>query len=366
MSAPGFTDMSDTPEVQHLLRPSALADYLAEHLPVENDAPLGAYRVRGGHSNETFFIWRGDEHYVLRRPPLGNYLPTAHDVAREWRVLNALAPTDVPVPHPILFCDDLSIIGAPFYLMTQLQGTVLRTRLPSWATNPATTHSIGLALVNTLAQIHSVDWRAAGLEGFGKPEGYLERQIRRWITQLDGARTRAIPDLDAVTHWLAAHIPESPPATIVHGDYRMDNAMYADSLPVRIVGILDWEMSTLGDPLADLGYLLAFWRDPGDPPSSLTVVRSFSLTQSPGFPSRAELADHYAARTGHAIPAEAMAFYHALAIWKMAILLEGSYKRHLSGVTDDPFFAELEHGVPELASAALQVTREGSLPEASA
>ncbi len=372
MGTTPLTDMIDRPDVQRLLQPEQLSTYLAGRWPTVSStvvaptppeghatsAALGAYRVRGGHSNETFFIWSGSERAVLRRPPLGEYLPTAHDVAREWRVISALAGTNVPVPQPILFCDDVNVIGAPFYLMREVSGVVLRNRLPEWADTDETRRAFGLRLVDALAAIHGVDWCRIGLDGFGKPEGYLERQVRRWTTQLEGARTRAIPDLDAVTAWLSSHIPASPPATIVHGDFRLDNVIFDDGPPVRIAAILDWEMSTLGDPLADLGYLLAFWRDPDDPPSSLTVVQSLSLTQSPGFPSRAELSARYAEQTGRVIAPEAMAFYHALAIWKMAILLEGSYKRHLAGATDDPFFAELAHGIPELAAAAHHIIRE--------
>jgi aminoglycoside phosphotransferase (APT) family kinase protein len=352
----GVENQIDQPAVQNLLRPAALAAYLATAVPGDVGAPLGAMRVRGGHSNETFFVWRGADRWVLRRPPLGDYLPTAHDVAREWRVISALAPTHVPVPQPIHFCADPAIIGAPFYLMTQLDGVVIR-RLPEWADAPETCHEIGMALADALADLHAVDWRAAGLGDFGKPDGYLERQVRRWATQLEGARNRDIPELDAVTQWLATHIPQSPPATIVHGDYRLDNVMYADGLPVRVVGVLDWEMSTLGDPLADLGYLLAFWREANEQPPAITAQKEWRLTEAPGFPTRAELADRYAARTGRAIAPQALAFYHALALWKMAILLEGSYKRHLAGVTDDPFFASLTQGVPALAAQALAVTR---------
>src|SRR5262249_52696024 len=161
-------------------------------------------------------------------------------------------------------------------------------------------------------------------------EGYLERQVRRWLGQLDGARNRDIPELDQVGEWLKVHIPESPPATIVHGDYRMDNVMYASGLPVRVVAILDWEMSTLGDPLADLGYLLSFWRQHDDPAGEF-VSPAWRVSEAEGFPSRQELAERYAERTGRRITD--VAFYQALAIWKLAVLLEGSYKRHLSGTT---------------------------------
>lgn len=353
-----YPNQIDRPAVQKLLQPDRLAPYLADHLPTPStNEPLQAYRVRGGHSNETFFLWRGDDRWVLRRPPLGPYLPTAHDVAREWRVLTALQPTAVPTPQPILFCDDKDVLGERFYLMEHLPGEVLRGQTPPWAANPATRRAIGLALVDALAQLHQVDWHVAGLAGFGKPEGYLERQVRRWGGQLDGARTRAIPALDHVTQWLTMHIPPSPPATIVHGDFRLDNAMYAADLPVRIMGILDWEMSTLGDPLADLGYLLAFWREAGDPAPALTAENAWRLTEEPGYPTRAELVAHYATRTGQTFAPGAIAFYQALALWKMAILLEGSYKRFQTGVTDDPFFEELEKGVPALAAQALALTQ---------
>lgn len=339
-----------------LVDEAALERYLAEHLPAA-DGPLKAERVIAGHSNETFFITRGSQSWVLRRPPLGPLLPTAHDVLREYRVLSALARTEAPVPQPVLACEDTSVIGAPFYLMERKQGVVIRDSLPPFADTPAVRRDLALALVDALALLHSVDWRAAGLEGFGKPEGYLERQVRRWMGQLDGARNRDIPELDQVGAWLKAHIPESPPATIVHGDYRMDNVMFAGELPVRLIAILDWEMSTLGDPLADLGYLLAFWRQIGDPEPEFPSNTWWSA-EATGFPTRQELAERYAEKTGRRI--KEVAFYQALAIWKLAVLLEGSYKRHLAGTTDDPFFALLREGVPALARRAWAVCQGGA------
>jgi aminoglycoside phosphotransferase (APT) family kinase protein len=332
-----------------LVNETALERYLAEHLPGA-DGPLSAERVIAGHSNETFFIKRGSQAWVLRRPPLGPLLPTAHDVLREYRVLLALSRTSVPVPQPVLACEDTSVIGAPFYLMERVQGVVIREKLPPFVDTSAGRRELGLALVDALAALHNSDWRAAGLEGFGKPEGYLERQIRRWMGQLDGARNRDIPELDQVSVWLKEHLPESPPAAIVHGDYRMDNVMFANELPVRVVAILDWEMSTLGDPLADLGYLLSFWREVGDAEPEFATP-SWQISQAEGFPTRQEIAERYAEKTGRRI--KDVAFYQALAIWKLAILLEGSYKRHLAGTTDDPFFALLREGVPARARRAL-------------
>jgi len=340
-----------------LVDEARLERYLAEQLPGA-DGPLSAERVIAGHSNETFFIRRGSQSWVLRRPPLGHLLPTAHDVLREYRVLSALSQTTVPVPKPLLACEDIAVIGAPFYLMEHVEGVVIRETLPPFADTPAGRRELGLALVDTLALLHSVDWKAAGLEGFGKPEGYLERQIRRWMGQWDGARNRPIPELDQVSEWLREHLPESPPAAIVHGDYRIDNVMFAGELPVRLITILDWEMSTLGDPLADLGYLLSFWREPSDQELEFAPA-SWRVSEAEGFPTRQELAERYAEKTGHRI--KDAAFYQVLAIWKLAILLEGSYKRHLAGATDNPFFASLREGVPALARRAWAVCQGGVL-----
>ena len=336
-----------------LVDPDALQAYLAQALPGGGDAPLAVERIRGGHSNETFFVTRGDERYVLRRPPRGPLLPTAHDVAREYRALVALAQTTFPVPRPILMCDDTDVIGAPFYLMERVPGVVVRATLPPAFEDMAARRGLGEELIDRLADLHAVDWQAIGLGGFGKPEGYVERQIRRWSGQLDASRNRPLLDLDAVTAWLQTHLPPPNPATIVHGDYRLDNAMYAPEPPARILAILDWEMATLGDPLADLGYLLSFWQDPNDMGLGVVGDNAWGVTRQPGFLTRAQLTQRYAERSGRRM--EHVAFYVALAIWKMAILLEGSYKRHLAGTTDDPFFATLDKSIPALAARALAV-----------
>ena len=342
-------------DLEHLLVDgNALQAYLVTVLPTyDTTAPLLIERIRGGHSNETFFIASGTQEWVLRRPPYGPLLPTAHDVGREYRILQALSSTAVPVPHPILFCDDISVIGAPFYLMERIPGVAIRDTLPvGFDTDIQTRAGIGEALIDALAALHAVDWQQIGLDGFGKPQGYLARQIRRWSGQLDASRTRSIPALDAVTAWLQEHLPESHHATIVHGDYRLDNALLAPEPPARILAIVDWEMSTIGDPLADLGYLLSFWNEVGDPPFSLGDD-AWQISAQPGFSTRAELVQRYIQRTQYNV--EHLDFYVALAIWKLAILLEGSYKRYLAGTTDDPFFQLLEKGVPTLAQRALSV-----------
>lgn len=350
---------SDGPPANQTLPPlidaDALTKFLDQTFPDGTDLPLIVEHVRGGHSNETFFVTRGSQEWVLRRPPRGPLLPTAHDIAREYRVLTALANTPVPVPRAEVLCADTSVIGAPFYLMERVHGVVIRAQLPpAFASDEASRADLGYELIDRLADLHAVDWQTAGLGDFGKPQGYLERQVRRWTGQLDASRNRPLPDLDAVTEWLTAHLPESGPATIVHGDYRIDNAMYAPEPPAQILAIFDWEMATLGDPLADLGYLLSFWQESGDAGPELDDG-SWGITALPGFPTRRQLVARYAERAGRKL--DHVAFYVALAIWKLAILLEGSYRRHLAGTTDDPFFATLDRGVPALAHRALAVCR---------
>lgn len=335
-----------------LVDETRLAEYLKDHLP--GDGHLTIERHQAGHSNETFFVSRGDERFVLRRPPLGAFLPSAHDVGREYKVLSALGTTPVRAPRTHLMCDDESVIGAPFYLMERKEGEVIRTELPAIFTKEHRA-AIGDELVDALVELHSVDPAECGLEGFGKPTGYLARQLRRWRGQLELTlpHTRPLPALERIGEWLSANLPDSTDSTIVHGDYKLDNVMFAAEAPPKIVAILDWEMSTLGDPLADLGWMVSFWREAGDHSGGLFAETS-RVTELPGFKSRAELVDRYSEATGRDV--SALNWYMVLAIWKLAILLEGSYARHLAGMTDDPFFALLERGVPALAERALEVT----------
>jgi aminoglycoside phosphotransferase (APT) family kinase protein len=332
-----------------LVDPAALERHLRE--PLSLTEPLKVERHQAGHSNETFFVRSGPREWVLRRPPRGVFLPTAHDVVREHRVLSALAGTGVRAPRPVLLCRDPSVIGAPFYLMERVHGTVIRDAVPQALQGEGDRRRIGEELVDALVELHAVDWRAVGLEGFGKPEGYVARQVRRWKGQLALTEplTRPLPDLHGVTEWLEARIPPHVEATIVHGDYKLDNVAFARAAPARLVSIFDWEMSTVGDPLADVGWMLSFWREPGDPPEFVTDEQS--VTRRPGFASRDDLLARYREASGREVAG--LTFYLVLAVWKLAILLEGSYARHLAGRTDDPFFADLEDGVPALVRRAL-------------
>ena len=248
------------------IRYANVARFFREHVP-GGDCELHFELISGGRSNVTYLVRGGACHWVLRRPPLGHVLPTAHDMGREYRVLAALAGTAVPVPRPLALCDDASVNDALFYVMEYRPGVILEADLPAgFATTPLERQRISGALVDTLVDLHAVDYRAVGLDGFGRPEGYIERQIRRWSQQWERSQTAPLPEIDELIRRLQAALPPSPPATIVHGDYRLGNVALDPHDPGRIVAVFDWEMATLGDPLADLGYTLIYWTEAGDPP----------------------------------------------------------------------------------------------------
>jgi aminoglycoside phosphotransferase (APT) family kinase protein len=308
--------------------------------------PVDAEPIGEGHSNVTYLIRREGGAWVLRRPPRPPLPPSAHDVLREAFLLRAVQDTAVRVPRVVSTCDDDAVIGAPFYVMECVEGDVLTTRLPEGADGAR----IGAELIEGLVEVHAADWRALGLEGYGKPTGYLERQLRRFSGLWEHNRTRELPVLERVTRWLGEHVPESGPATIVHGDYRLGNTMFAGN---RLAAIFDWELATIGDPLADVGYLVATWAQAADPEGS--IIGLSPVTRQPGFPTRAELVARYEERSGRSM--SDLRWYATLALWKSAIFLEGSYKRRLAGTTEDAFFDKLEHGVPELAERAWNTAR---------
>jgi aminoglycoside phosphotransferase (APT) family kinase protein len=262
----------------------------------------------------------------------------------------------VRTPVVRLACDDESVLGVPFYVMDYIEGDVITSEIPAALDIPAERRRIAFELIEALAEVHAVDWRACGLEGFGKPTGYLSRQLRRFSALWSHNKTRELPRLDRVTDWLERTMPESPPATIVHGDYRLGNTMYAPQAPARLIAIFDWELCTIGDPYADLGYLTANYVEPDDPENGLFKLSR--ATRGEGFPSRAELVAFYEEITGKRIPD--LRWYQVLALWKSAIFLEGSYKRLLAGTTDDPFFKQLDTGVPQLAELAHELTEHGA------
>jgi aminoglycoside phosphotransferase (APT) family kinase protein len=320
------------------------------------DGPLEAERIGDGHSNVTYLVRRGDHRFVLRRPPRPPLPPSAHDVLREARLLAALADTRARVPRVLAVCADESVLGVPFYVMEEVAGTVITDSLPPVLDTPGERERIGCELVDALVEIHSVDWRAAGLDGFGKPTGYLERQLRRFGGLWEHNKTRELPVVAEVGEWLAAHMPESPQATIVHGDYRLGNVMVGDERPARLVAVFDWELATIGDPLADLGYLTVTWVARDDPADTMFSALS-SVTRREGFPSREEIVARYEERSGRAVGT--LHWYQALALWKAAVFMEGNYKRFLAGASDDSFLAVFDEGVPALAGKALEIAQAG-------
>jgi aminoglycoside phosphotransferase (APT) family kinase protein len=330
--------------LRHFLRDAKLAE--AADLSTEN--------ISFGHSNEVHLARFEGKSWVLRRPPRGPLLPTAHDVLREYRVLKALQETPVPVPRVYAACENPEYIGAPFYLMEYMQGAVIRADSNNFATTPDRCRAVSETMIDVLVTLQSVDWRAVGLEGFGRPDGYLPRQLKRWADQLARATqiTRPLPVMDKVLKWLEARIPASGAATIVHGDYKLDNVMF-DPAPrgARCIAVFDWEMSTIGDPLADLGWLLSDWLERSDSEQRKGVTAA--VTTEPGFLTRREMLDRYESRCGRKMTD--FAFYEAFAIWKLAIIMEGSYSRFVRGQTDDPLFAGLTTRVPALAEAAWSV-----------
>ena len=309
---------------------------------------LEAEPVGDGHSNVTYLIRRDGGEWVLRRPPRPPLPPSAHDVLREAFLLRALEGTGVRLPRVLATCEDDAVTGAPFYVMERIEGVVIGAELPPGLDG----QRIGAELVDALVEVHAVDWRANGLEDYGKPTGYLERQLRRFGGLWEHNATRKLPALDEVTAWLGENCPESGPATIVHGDYRLGNVMFTGD---RLSAIFDWELATIGDPLADVGYLIATWAQRGDLPSMVASLST--VTRQPGFPTRTQLIERYEQRSGRSM--SDLRWYTTLALWKSAIFLEGSYKRRLAGTTDDPFFDRLKEGVPEIAERARRTALEG-------
>ncbi len=324
-----------------------LQAFLDEHRIGEGEirvTPIGE-----GHSNITYLIERGGAEVVLRRPPRPPLPPSAHDVLREAQLLSALAPTPAQVPRVLAVCADPETIGAPFYVMERILGEAIVASVPSVLDSPPERRRIGEQLIDALVEIHAVDWRAAGLEGFGKPTGYLERQLRRFGGLWELNKTREIPAVEDVGRWLGENLPNSGEATIVHGDFRLGNTLFATAAPAQLQAVLDWEMATIGDPLADIGYLCMMWSEAGDPTGGLREHLG-NVTRAEGFPTRAELIERYEEGSGRSM--RDVRWYTTLALWKSVVFMEGNYKRAIAGTTDDPYLRQFGEGVLELANQA--------------
>jgi aminoglycoside phosphotransferase (APT) family kinase protein len=313
------------------------------------EGAIEASPIGEGHSNVTYLIRRGETEMVLRRPPRPPLPPSAHDVLREARLLRALKNTRARVPEVLAVGEDEQTIGSPFYVMELIAGEVIVTSIPDAIDTPEERKRISEELIDALVEIHGVDWRAVGLEGFGKPTGYLERQLRRFGGLWELNKTREIPAVERVGSWLAENMPESGPATIVHGDFRLGNTIFAPGAPARLAGVLDWEMATIGDPLADLGYLCMMWTEKDDPSGGLREALA-TVTRREGFPTREELIGRYEERTGRSM--RDLRWYATLAVWKSVVFMEGNYKRAVAGSTDDPYLKTFGEGVLELARQA--------------
>ena len=309
-------------------------------------APFDFTMIAGGHSNLTFGVVDGAGHrYVLRRPPLGHVLESAHDMGREHRIIAALSKSNVPVAPALGFCEDPAINDAPFYVMSFVDGHVIRdTETAARLLTVPARRRASESIVDTMAAIHAVDLTAVGLDALGKHEGYIARQLKRWYGQWNAQKTRELPGVDRVHDELMKRIPEQGPATIVHGDYRLDNCMVDDD--GNVVAVLDWEICTLGDPLADLGLLMVYWTGPGDEESAWAGAQ----TSIEGFLNRRDLAERYAQVSGRDI--SNIDFYVAFAFWKLACILEGVYARYLGGALGERSAEELEPFNQQVVAAA--------------
>ncbi|HAJ34641.1 MAG TPA: phosphotransferase family protein [Chloroflexi bacterium] len=313
-----------------------LAHYLLTNLPGAT-GPLAVAQFPGGFSNLTYLLRLGSQELVLRRPPFGAAIKSAHDMGREYRVLRALHSVYPKVPRPLLYCDDLTVIGAPFYVMARLHGVILRGQAPAaLGLTPPLMAAIGRAAIDNLAHIHAIDYAAAGLGDLGRPQGYVARQIDGWIKRYRAAQTDDLATIEALIHWLTTHQPAESGVALIHNDYKFDNLMLNPQDLTEIIAVLDWEMCTIGDPLLDLGTTLGYWIEPGDPPALQAML---GLTAAPGNLTRQAVVERYASASGRAV-GEPL-FYYLYGVFKIAVIVQQIYARYRRGATQDARFAGL-------------------------
>lgn len=301
----------------------------------------------GGYSNLTFLLQLGDREFVLRKPPFGANIKSAHDMGREFKVISALKPVFAAVPEPVLYCDDEKVIGTPFYIMERVRGVILRNRLPKGLTiQPETMRSISEAAIDKLAALHSIDIYSTGLINLGKPEGYVQRQVEGWVKRYFNAETDQVNNMNETAEWLAGNMPRDNPAAFIHNDYKYDNLVLDPGKLDNIIAVLDWEMATVGDPLMDLGTSLAYWAEAGDSDS----LKPFNLTWMDGNLTREEVLNRYASLTGEDI--NHFLFYYVFGSFKIAVIVQQIYARYRKGFTEDPRFASLIYVVRACAENA--------------
>ncbi len=338
------------------LNVAALEPYLLKELP-DAHGPLVVEQFPGGASNLTYLLRLGDLELVLRRPPFGNRVKSAHDMGREYRVLSKLHKVYRPAPRPYLYCEDESILGAPFYCMERRHGVVLRRKLPEGIQlDPATLRKLNEAFIDNLVEFHHIDYEAVGLGDLGKPAGYVERQVGGWNKRYVACRTADVKDMEFLMEWFPAHMPPEAAASLVHNDYKFDNIMLDPHDLTKIVAVLDWEMCTLGDPMMDFGTVLAYWVQASD--ASTLQLHAFGPTQLPGSMSRRELTEYYGEKSG--FDTSNVLFYYAFGLYKVAVIVQQIYYRYVQGFTKDERFAHFDKNVAALAQEAARATREGT------
>jgi aminoglycoside phosphotransferase (APT) family kinase protein len=310
-----------------------------------------------GFSNLTYLVRFGEREIVVRRAPPGVNIKSAHDMGREFRILRALAPVWPKAPRPVAYCEDPSVIGTPFYAMQRVPGVILRSRLPEGLVlDPATMRRVSEATCDTLAEIHRLDYAAAGLGDLGKPQGYIERQVRGWAERYKKARTDDVPQIEKLGAWLEEHRPTESGATLIHNDFKYDNVVLSPDLR-GTVAVLDWEMATIGDPLMDLGTALGYWIQPDDPPVFQVTV--FGPTNLPGNLTRMEFVERWSKATGR--DASNVLFYYAFALFKLAVVAQQLYKRYVDGLTREERFAAMLAGVQAISMGALVAIDKGRI-----
>ncbi len=349
-------DQAGTVRAGEELDLARLHSFLFDHLG--RSGSVSVEQFPSGHSNLTYLVRFGSREVVLRRPPFGSKVRSAHDMGREYRVLSKLHTSFPAAPKTILYCDDLSILGAPFYLMEPIRGMILRRDPPADVPfPPETARRLSEVFVDTLACLHRVNYAAIGLADLGKPEGYLERQVKGWIERYRNSRTHDLPQVEAISEWLIDRMPSNYQTALIHNDYKYDNLVLDPADPTRIIGVLDWEMCTLGDPLTDLGTALAYWTDPQDP-EELREIRPAPTTLL-GTLSRAQLVERYASIIG-LDPAD-MSFYLAFARFKVAVIIQQIYYRYAQGLTHDERFAAMPKRIEILLRASLHCAQSGTI-----
>lgn len=360
MATPSWLDTPGPIRPGEEIDQERLRSYLLTVLPHLEDQRLRVQQFPSGYSNLTYLIQVGGESMVLRRPPVGVKIATAHDMSREFKILSALHPVYGKVPEPLVFCGDSNVIGSPFYLMERVEGMILRRDInPVIAPSPELTSEIAGSLVDTLAELHGVDWDGAGLGSLGRPEGYTERQIAGWTKRYGLSETDMMPEAQWVATWLANNIPPPQPASLIHNDFKHDNVVLDSSDWSNVTAVLDWEMATLGDPLMDLGTFLAYWIEPTDSPA--LIESRLTPTTLPGTPTRIEIAQRYIQVTGH--PQENIVFYYAYGLFKVAVIVQQLYSRYVNGRTSDPRYARLIKGVDALFGTARRAIDRGRIDD---